>query len=83
VAGVAAGLQALVELPAGVSEDDAVAAARERGVALEALAAYGATAQMHAPALVVGYGTPPQHAFSTAVARLCAALADISPASSR
>jgi GntR family transcriptional regulator/MocR family aminotransferase len=83
VAGVAAGLQALVELPAGVGEDDAVAAARERGVAVEALAAYGATAQMHAPALVVGYGTPPQHAFSTAVARLCAALADITPASSR
>ena len=74
VAGVAAGLQALVELPAGLGEDEAVAAAREHGVAVEALAAYGATAEPHVPALVVGYGTPPGHAFTTAVARLCAAL---------
>jgi GntR family transcriptional regulator/MocR family aminotransferase len=28
------------------------------------------------PALVVGYGTPPDHAFTAAVARLCAVLAD-------
>jgi GntR family transcriptional regulator/MocR family aminotransferase len=74
VAGVAAGLQALVELPAGLGEGAAVAAAREHGVAVEALAAYSATEEPHAPALVVGYGTPPQHAFTTAVARLCAAL---------
>ncbi len=74
VAGVAAGLQALVELPAGLGEAEAVAAARERGVAVEALTAYSATAEPHAPALVVGYGTPPEHAFTTAVARLCAAL---------
>ena len=28
----------------------------------------------HGPALVVGYGTPPEHAFTGAVARLCAVL---------
>jgi hypothetical protein len=27
------------------------------------------------PALVVGYATPPPHAYTTAVARLCAVLA--------
>jgi GntR family transcriptional regulator / MocR family aminotransferase len=28
----------------------------------------------HDPALIVGYATPPGHAFTTALARLCAVL---------
>jgi GntR family transcriptional regulator/MocR family aminotransferase len=75
VAGVAAGLQALVALPEGQAEAAAVAAAAERGLAVEGLSAFAISPGEHAPALVVGYATPPEHAFTTALARLCAALA--------
>jgi len=72
--GIAAGLQAVVELPDGRSEDEVVDRARGHGLALEGLGAYCAAAA-HASALVVGYAKPPEHAFSGAVARLCAVLA--------
>ncbi len=75
VTGIVAGLHVLVELPAGRGEDEVVEAARDRGLMLEGLGSYSAGVQDHSPALVVGYGTPPEHAFSAAVARLCAALA--------
>jgi GntR family transcriptional regulator/MocR family aminotransferase len=71
VRGIDAGLQLVVDVP---DEGEAVANAGARGVAVEGLAAYRLGAQAHAPALVVGYGTPPEHAFTTAVARLRAAL---------
>jgi GntR family transcriptional regulator / MocR family aminotransferase len=74
VTGVAAGLHALVHLPPGRTEDEVVAAGARRGLALEPLARYG-TGAGHPPALVVGYGTPPDHAFATAVNLLCAVLA--------
>ena len=38
------------------------------------LAPYRVTGRHDRPALIVGYGTPPEHAFSGAVARLCAIL---------
>jgi GntR family transcriptional regulator/MocR family aminotransferase len=75
VTGVAAGLHALVRLPDGVSEEAVVAGAARRGLAVGALAPYRAGGdQDHAPALVVGYATPPDHAYSGALARLTAAL---------
>jgi GntR family transcriptional regulator / MocR family aminotransferase len=76
VAGIAAGLHALVELPGGLGEDDAVAGAAEKDLALEGLGAYRTGEQQHGAALVVGYATPPEHAFTTSVARLTAVLAD-------
>ncbi|MGH3501470.1 MAG: aminotransferase class I/II-fold pyridoxal phosphate-dependent enzyme, partial [Nocardioidaceae bacterium] len=77
VTGVAAGMHALLELPGGLTEEQVVAEAAHRGLAVEGLRSYHATGtgsagSQHAPALVVGYGTPPDHAFTTAVARLCA-----------
>jgi GntR family transcriptional regulator/MocR family aminotransferase len=75
VAGVAAGLQALVELPDDLSEEAAVTGAAERGLAVDGLGSYSAAAHERRPALVVGYATPPEHAFTAAVARLCATLA--------
>ena len=65
IAGIAAGLRAIVELPAGGKGDEqaVVARAAEHGLALEGLAAYRAVERGHGPALVVGYGTPPEHAF--------------------
>lgn len=82
VTGIAAGLHVLVRLPAGVAEEDVIARAAGRGLALEGLASCRADAEGWVggpelgPALVVGYATPPGHAFSTCVARLCAALRD-------
>jgi GntR family transcriptional regulator / MocR family aminotransferase len=77
VTGIAAGLHALVTLPAGASEPDVSAAARRRGLMVHGLAQFSAGTQEHDPALIVGYATPPGHAFSTAVARLCAVLREV------
>jgi GntR family transcriptional regulator/MocR family aminotransferase len=74
VTGIAAGLHAVCELPPGLSEPDAVARAAAHAVAVGKLGAYCATGRHDRAALVIGYGTPPEHAFSGAVARLCAAL---------
>jgi len=76
VTGIAAGLQVLVQLPAGVAEDDVVARAAARGLALQGLASCRAGGQELGSAMIVGYATPPGHAYSTAVARLCAVLRD-------
>ncbi len=76
--GISAGLHALVRLPEGVTEQETVAAAAARGLGLEGLGAYQAGTEQQPPALVVGYATPPDHAFSTALARLRATLREIS-----
>jgi GntR family transcriptional regulator / MocR family aminotransferase len=74
VVGIAAGLHALVLLPDGQQERDVVARGARRGLALQGLSEFRAGAHDQGPALVVGYATPPAHAFSTALARLCAVL---------
>ncbi|GAA0419449.1 PLP-dependent aminotransferase family protein [Streptomyces luteireticuli] len=75
VTGIAAGLHVVLRLPPG-TEAATVRAARERGVALEGLGRFrhplaGASA---GDGIVVAYGTPPDHAFSTALAALLEAL---------
>jgi GntR family transcriptional regulator / MocR family aminotransferase len=75
VTGVAAGLHALLELPPGLDEDEIIArAAAWHDLALDGLRPYSAASGPHRPALVIGYATPPEHAFTGAVARLIAAL---------
>jgi GntR family transcriptional regulator / MocR family aminotransferase len=74
--GIAAGLHAVAELPEGETEEDVVARAAARGVAVDGLKLYTDPGHERAPALVVGYGRPAEHAFTTAVGRLCAALAE-------
>ena len=76
VTGIAAGLHALVRLQAGRSEDDLVARAARRGLAIEGLDAYRTGPARHGPALVVGYSRPPDHAYTAAVARLAAVVAE-------
>ncbi len=76
VTGISAGLHVLVRLPAGLTELEVIRRAAERGLALQGLAASRAGGPDIGPALIVGYATPPAHAFSTAVARLRAVLAD-------
>lgn len=75
VTGIAAGLHAVLRLPPGQDEDRLVERAARHGLAVEALGAYCERGHDAGPALVVGYATPPGHAYSTAVARLCAVLA--------
>jgi GntR family transcriptional regulator / MocR family aminotransferase len=75
--GIAAGLHALAELPGHASETDVIASAARHGVAVDGLGAYTAPGYERGPALVIGYGRPAEHAFTTAVGRLCAALAEI------
>ena len=77
VAGIAAGLHALVRLPGGVAERDVVTRAAARGLAVHGLATTQAGEQNLGPALIIGYATPPPYAISTAIARLCAALREV------
>jgi GntR family transcriptional regulator / MocR family aminotransferase len=76
VTGLAAGLHAVLHLAPGRSEADVVAAAAARGLALNGMRGFRSAGVAHPEALVLGYGTPPAHAFTTAVTRLCAVLAE-------
>jgi len=78
VTGVAAGLHAVLFLPPGMREAEVVASAARRGLALDGMGGFGPPGVVHPEALVLGYATPPAHAFTTAVGRLCAALRDCS-----
>ncbi|EPH40403.1 PLP-dependent aminotransferase family protein [Streptomyces aurantiacus] len=75
VTGIAAGLHAVLRLPPG-TEASAVKAAAWQGVGLEGLSDYRhPAAATHAPdGLVVGYATPPEHAYAAAVDALCRVL---------
>ena len=53
-----------------------MAQASVHGVAIDRLANYAAPAHTLGPALVIGYSRLADHAYTTAVTRLCAALAE-------
>ncbi|MEU6852336.1 PLP-dependent aminotransferase family protein [Actinacidiphila alni] len=75
VSGIAAGLHAVLQLPPETGPLSAVVTrARAAGLALSGLPVYGAPPTAP-PALVIGYATPPDHAFTGALDRLCTALA--------
>jgi GntR family transcriptional regulator/MocR family aminotransferase len=74
--GLPAGLHAVLELPESATEAEVVARAAARGLALEGLGSYAMAPDASPPALVVGYGTPPAHAYTSALARLCTTLAE-------
>jgi GntR family transcriptional regulator / MocR family aminotransferase len=76
VTGIAAGLHALAELPAGQDEDEVLDRAAGHGLLVEGLRPYYAGGRPGRAALVVGYAAPPQHAFTGALARLTAVLAE-------
>jgi GntR family transcriptional regulator/MocR family aminotransferase len=75
VVGIAAGLHLLIELPDSQTELDIITRAARHGLALEGLGSYRRAPRTDPPALVVGYGTPHEHAFTGAVERLTAVLA--------
>jgi GntR family transcriptional regulator/MocR family aminotransferase len=68
--GIVAGQHVVVELPAGLTEEEVVARAAARGLLVQGLSEYAWGGVEHPPALVVGYGTPPEHAFDAALAAL-------------
>ncbi|MEU6255950.1 PLP-dependent aminotransferase family protein [Streptomyces sp. NPDC047043] len=73
--GIAAGLHVVLRLPPG-TEQETLRAAAWQGLAVHGLHRYRhpeATVERR-DALVVGYGTPPDHAWSGALDALCAAL---------
>jgi GntR family transcriptional regulator/MocR family aminotransferase len=76
VTGIAAGLHAVAELGPGQLEEQVIARAAARGVAIEGLGGYALRVHTRGPALVIGYATPPEHGYTTALARLVAAIRD-------
>ena len=84
VTGIAAGMHAVLDLPQTSLEHAALSGASEHGVAIDGLGHYqagrtGPDDNGHGvrAGLVIGYGRPPEHAYTTALARLCAVLADL------
>jgi GntR family transcriptional regulator/MocR family aminotransferase len=68
VTGIDAGLHAVVELDE--DETEVVERAARRDLVIEGLDAYRFGRRSRGPSLVVGYGTPPEHAFAGALGRL-------------
>ncbi|MGB6209949.1 PLP-dependent aminotransferase family protein, partial [Mycobacterium sp.] len=77
VHGIAAGLHAVVLLPQGVSEGDVLAAAQERQIALTGLAPFWHRKSRATPGLVLGYGTPSEREFASALEHLGRLLRDV------
>jgi GntR family transcriptional regulator/MocR family aminotransferase len=71
--GIAAGLHAVVELTGGQPEAEVVAGLAAAGVAVHPLEPYWHR-HRRLSGLVVGFGTPPEHAFPAALAALVAGL---------
>jgi GntR family transcriptional regulator/MocR family aminotransferase len=76
VTGIAAGLHALLRLSAGALETEVEMRAARHDLAVEGLGRYTDPGTTHPSALVIGYATPPAHAYSGAVARLLATLGE-------
>ena len=65
----------MLELPAAQAERQLIARAAGHGLALQGLGSYRADgADDDRAGLVIGYGRPAEHAYTTALARLCAVL---------
>jgi GntR family transcriptional regulator/MocR family aminotransferase len=74
VEGIAAGLHAVVRLPAGCDEEATVAAAADRGIALDGLASFFARGRSPHPAVVLGYANLPEPAIARGISELAGAL---------
>lgn len=80
VSGIAAGLHAVIDLPSVEAEDRIIHHGASHGLALDSLGGYAVSDRRDGRAgLVVGYARPPAHAYTTALARLCAAFRSSGP----
>jgi GntR family transcriptional regulator / MocR family aminotransferase len=81
VLGIEAGLHAILELPDGSPDEGAVMAAlRAASIGVHPLNAYlrpSPARDYPRPSLVVGYGTPPAHAYQAAIGALAERLRDL------
>jgi GntR family transcriptional regulator / MocR family aminotransferase len=81
VRGIAAGLHALAELPAdGPAEEEVIARAQRRHIAVAGLASHWISAPARRPGLVLGYASPAAHAYEPGLDALAGVLGDIYPA---
>ncbi|GAA3217002.1 PLP-dependent aminotransferase family protein [Actinocorallia longicatena] len=67
LSGLAAGFHAVAHLPAHLSEDEVIAAARERGVGLYGMSAHRSDGGTAPPRLVLGFGNLPEQVIREAV----------------
>ncbi|ROO82961.1 GntR family transcriptional regulator/MocR family aminotransferase [Actinocorallia herbida] len=68
LSGLAAGFHAVAHLPAHLSEEAVIAAARDRGVALYGLSTHHSNSTATPPLLVLGFGNLPEHLIHEAIA---------------
>lgn len=68
--GIAAGLHIVAGLPTGTCEADVRAAAKQQSIALTGLGPFWHDKPARTQGIVLGYGTPFQHEFPSALARL-------------
>jgi GntR family transcriptional regulator / MocR family aminotransferase len=71
--GISAGLHLVLRLTR-VTEQDTIAALVRQSVAVDRLSRYWMSNEDHEPGLVIGYATPPEHAYTPAVDALVEAL---------
>ncbi|GGR12851.1 GntR family transcriptional regulator [Actinoplanes ianthinogenes] len=74
LSGISAGLHAMMHLP-GAAEPELLGRLAARGVVTEGISLFYRDARDAPPGLVIGYATPPQHAFEPAIAALMAVCA--------
>ncbi|MBK1786050.1 hypothetical protein JHE00_17120 [Prauserella sp. ASG 168] len=78
--GISAGAQLLITLPArGPSEPEVIAAAQGNSLALQGLGPHWMTQGEHPQGIMLGNGTPAEHAFPATLEALRATLAEVSP----
>jgi GntR family transcriptional regulator / MocR family aminotransferase len=68
--GIAAGIQAVANLPEGIDEQELVTAAAERNVGLYGMSAYRSSSATGPPALVLGYARLSESAIPLAITRI-------------
>lgn len=78
VLGISAGLHAVVALPEGISEAEVLSAARGHDIALTGLAPFWHGTGRRTDGIIIGYGTPPEHEYTTALARLGELMSEVS-----
>jgi GntR family transcriptional regulator/MocR family aminotransferase len=78
LSGIAAGLHAVLEFPgADLPERRLLTHLKERGVAVDGITYFYEHATDAPLGLLIGYATPPEHAFTGALEELVGALADV------
>jgi GntR family transcriptional regulator/MocR family aminotransferase len=83
VHGIAAGLHAVALLPEHISEADVLTAAQHRKVALTGLSPFWHATAQPAEGIIVGYGTPAEHEYATALDHLGQLMRTVTTTSTR